>query len=450
MSRTVPAVSDRHGMAIAMAVVITGICVVIISGLTQYIVSEYRAAHLDWRQVQALYCAEAGIEYALGHIRRGESVPETEVALAHAGVTGTEGTFRLEAEAVTSAGVPDPEGSIRVTATGYVPSEADVAAGQGVSRRVVAVVTTGVWDFGVDAVRARLGVEYGSNANLTAVVDEDGNVIDPAPSSVDAGIRVTGDGGTLASVTSVASNNAEVAGSVVAPGNVDILDGNARGISENDPDNYVTNAFPDPATLGYDNGNPADLIWPPAPGTWAQVYYEEALAGGATAFPAGPVQAPQYIELGGSGVLSNITLTGPGTIFVHGHLGGGITNGPPAATIVASGTLYTKGSEVYRCDTGTAGTAAPPLILFGRDPSQGWSAQIRGSSTWDLRGPLISLHPQGEVWLDGSAIGCLGALVSNGTVHFKSKHAVVGFPRILGQVRSTVRSLPVVRSYSAQ
>ncbi len=399
--------------------------------------------------MQALYCAEAGIEHAVSYIRRGENPPEDEVFLADAGIAGTEGSFRIEAEPVMSAGTPDPEGSIRVVAVGYVPSEADVAAGRGVSRRVAAVVTHGVWDFGTEAVRARGYVAYRSNDYLTVVVDEEGNVLDPPPSGVQADIRVTGEGEYLGDVRSEASNDAHVEGSVTAPGNVDVFDDRTRGVNENNPENYIPNAFPDPATLGYDESNPAQLIWPPLPGTWVEMHYREALDGGTVFFPAGTVQAPRYIELGGSGVLHDITLRGPGTIFVHGHLGGGIVNGPPAATVVATGTLYTKGNESYRCDPGDE-AVAPPLILFGRHETQGWSAEIRGNSTWYLRGPLISLHPQGEVWLNDSAVGCRGALISNGSVHFKSNQAMLGFPRLLDDQRFTARSLPIVRSYAGQ
>ncbi len=365
------------------------------------------------------------------------------MSLANLGLEGAEGSFRVSTQPVTSAGVPDPEGDVRVLATGFVPSEAEFLAGRGVSRSVVAVVGTGEWDFGSDAVRSRNGVEYGSNDDLTVVVDEDGNEIHGGDY---ANIRVTGEGG---GVRNTSSNKAHVAGSVTAPGEVDLIDSRTAGVSENNPENCIPDAFPDPAALGYDSSNPAQLIWPPPPGTWSHYFYQEALAGGTSyLWDTGTIQAPRFINLWGIGTLSNVRLRGPGVIFVWGDLGGGIVNGPPAATVVATGTLETKGNESYRCDPGDE-PVAPPLILFGRDKG-GWSAQIRGNSTWDLRGPLISFHPQGEVWLNDSAIGCMGALISNGTVHFKSSSAKLGFPSFLQNQRFVVHAGKYVRSYVAQ
>ena len=95
----------QRGMALILAVVITGICVVIAAGLMRYMLSEYQAAHLDWRQVQALYCAEAGVEYAMDALINGDAVADTEVTLVALGLEDAEGSFRVSTEEVTSAGL---------------------------------------------------------------------------------------------------------------------------------------------------------------------------------------------------------------------------------------------------------------------------------------------------------------------------------------------------------
>ncbi|HHX39061.1 MAG TPA: hypothetical protein GX715_03780 [Armatimonadetes bacterium] len=428
----------QRGMALILAVVITGICVVIAAGLMRYMLSEYQAAHLDWRQVQALYCAEAGVEYAMDALINGDAVADTEVTLVALGLEDAEGSFRVSTEEVTSAGLPDPEGDVRILATGFVPSEEEFLAGRGVSRSVVAVVGTGEWDFGSDAVRSRNGVKYGSNEYLTVGVDEDG---EEDPDAGYAHIRVTGEGGE---VRNTSSNKAHVAGRVYAPGQVDVEPGRTAGVSENNPENCIPDAFPDPATLGYDNSNPPKINVPPPPDTWAHDFYQEAVAGGTVYFSGGtPIQAPKFIDLWGIGTLSNVRLRGPGVIFVRGNLGGGIVNGPPAATVVITGSLNTGGNEVYRCDPGDE-LMAPPLIAFG--PQH----EIKGSSRWILNGPFYAMHPQGEVLLNDSAMGCVGALISNGSVHFKSSGAKLGFPSFLQNQRFIVRAGRHVRSYAAQ
>src|SRR5690606_5222013 len=155
-----------------------------------------------------------------------------------------------------------------------------------------------------------------------------------------------------------------------------------------------------------------------------------------------PIQAPKFIDLWGIGTLSNVRLRGPGVIFVRGNLGGGIVNGPPAATVVITGSLNTGGNEVYRCDSGDE-LIAPPLIACS--PQR----EIKHSTRWILNGPFYAMHPQGEVLLNVSAMGCVGALIANGSVHLKSSGAKLGFPTFLQNQRFIVRAGRHVRSYEA-
>ncbi len=430
----------ERGMALVMAIVIALVCLVIVAGLMQYVISEYRATHLDWRRVQALYCAEAGVEAAVEALKSNPTLTTISETTLESSLPGATGSYEVSVTPVQSAGVDDPLGAKQITATGYVPSKAEVAAGRGVDRRVVVIYGRSTWDFGFDAVRARQGVEYGSNNNLTVVVDSNYNIVnDP---SVDASIRVTGEGATIGSVSSTAANKAHVAGTVSAPGTVDVNPSRTQGVFTG-PDQHVPNAFPDAATLGYDAAG--NLVWPPVGDTWAANYYQEALAGGTIYSASGTIVGPKYIELGGSGTLSGVTLRGPGTIFVHGNMGDNVTNGAPPATLVVSGNFTTTGNTFYRYNP-APGTeeAEPALILFGE------TAEIKGNSTWYLNGPLYALNPTAQVRINDSAITCFGALVSNGTVKFKSSKGALGFPQMLKSKRFTLRGLPMVLSYAAQ
>ena len=423
----------EKGAPLAMSIVFTALCIVVTTGQVSYVVGDYRATHADWRRVQALYCAEAGVEKAAEALR----IAPTTTALAEttltSDVSGADGSYE-----VTIAPVPnDPLGSKTITATGYVPSKAKAA----VSRTVVATYTSRAWDFGVDAVRARQGIEYGSNDVMTCVVDSSYNVITDL--TVDANVRVTGQGATIGDVESIAANKGTVAGSVWAPGFVDVQPTNARYISEGNPANYIPDAFPPPNVLGrWDGGG--NLIWPTTSGTWSDMYYREALVGGTSYASSGTFSGSRFIDLGGTGTLTNATLTGPGTVFVRGNLGGNVTNGAPPVTLVISGNFTTSGGEFYRFNAGSNPSPPPSLMTFGPE------MEIAGNSNWFLDGPLMALNPNGEIIINDSAIGCFGALISNGMVKFKSSKGAVGYPRTLQGKRFTAQGLPSVVSYAAR
>ncbi|MDH7571464.1 MAG: hypothetical protein QHJ73_17960, partial [Armatimonadota bacterium] len=172
-------------------------------------------------------------------------------------------------------------------------------------------------------------------------------------------------------------------------------------------------------------------------------YYTEALAGGTIYSASGTIQAPKYINLSG-GWLRNVTLLGPGTIFVNGHLGGGVVNGYPPCTLVVTRNFVTTGGENYTFNPGNDPAPPPSLISFGP------YLEIQGTSRWNLNGALVALNPNARILVNDSAITCIGALICNGVVEFKSSKGGVGFPRTLTQRRFTLRGLPVVASYSAQ
>ena len=73
-----------------------------------------------------------------------------------------------------------------------------------------------------------------------------------------------------------------------------------------------------------------------------------------------------------------------------------------------------------------------------------------GNTYWFLDGPLMALNPNGEIIINDSAIGCFGALISNGMVKFKSSKGAVGYPRTLQGKRFTAQGLPSVVSYAAR
>ncbi|MBI3946189.1 MAG: hypothetical protein HY321_09745 [Armatimonadetes bacterium] len=424
----------RRGAALAMAIIITAVCLTITGGLMQYIIVEYQATHLDSRRVQALYCAEAGVEKAVEVLRSAPlatAISETSLA---ADVSGAEGSYEVTIAPMTS----DPIGARRITATGYVPSKADAV----VSRTVVGVYAAPSFRFGTDAVRARRGVRYASNNDMTVVVNDSYSVVsDP---TVNANVRVTGSPPGDGGVASIAANLARVAGSVSAPQGVDVLPGNAQGITQNSPDNYDPFAFPDASALGTWDSD-GDLIWPPAPGTLARAYYEEAISAGNIIYsPKGTITAPAFINLGGDDELENVTLRGPGTIFVYGDLGSGVTNGAPPCTLVISGNFETQGTEWYRFVRGGTDPEPPSLVMFGK------TAEIAGNSNWWLDGPLFSYNPDSEIIINDSAIGCFGALISNGWVHFKSNKGALGFPQFLKNKNFTSKGIPRVLSYAAR
>lgn len=455
----------QEGMALAMAIVVTAICVVIVTGLIQYVISEYRASHLDWRKVQALYAAEAGVERAIQALLADEDATGSQGLRALAdddGIEGATGEYEATIADMTSAGTADPMGSKRITSIGYVPSKDEVDAGRGVTRRVAVVYSSREtrWDFGLDAVRARRSIRYGSNNFLTVVVDRAyTEVIDD---SVDASLRVTGIPASEAGpydngiICDTGDNTAEVRGTVTAPGRVDIP--TARAISANNPDNYVEDAFPDPAALGYVGAAPNRTAgWPPPPGTWLESFYNEAVAGAsytAATLPA-TITGSAFIDMGGTAIpqknaqtLKNKTLIGPGTVFVRGNLGGGVVNGYPPVTLVVLGEM--NGNFNYTCN-GPDDGPAPPLIVYGK------TTECSGSANWKINGPLMALHPDGAVNINDSAMLSFGAIVSNGIVDFKSNGAVLGYPQwFQGKHFEVVSKTPPgavsysVLSYSAQ
>ncbi len=423
----------QRGAALAMAIVFMGLSMVIVTALLSYVVSDYHATHADWRKVQALYCAEAGIEKAVAVMAAAAStttIPETALSTD---LAGAEGSYE-----VTIANVPnDPIGAKKITSTGYVPSKANAQA----TRTVTTVFASSTFDFGSDAVRARLGVEYGSNTDMTVVVNSSYAVV--TDTSIDASVRVTGTGASLGDVQSIAANKATVAGSVWAPGFVDIKPANARYISEGNPANYIPDAFPPPTVLGSWNPD-GSLAWPPAAGTWAAQYYDQALQGGTSYASSGSFSGSKFIELYGTGELHSATLSGPGIVFVHGGMGGGVVNGAPPVTLVLSGSLNTQGNDVYRFNPGTSASPPPSLITFGL------SSEIKGNSNWYLNGAMFSLNPSSEILINDSAIGCFGALISNGMIHFKSSKGTLGFPQSLKNKHFTAQGLPLVVSYAAR
>ena len=436
MRTSVAAFRSQAGMALPMAIVFTAMCVTIISGLLTYVVSDFKANHADWRRVQALYCAEAGVEKACETLRLSPTATAVAETSLHTDVSGADGTYEVTIAPLTN----DPLGSKKITATGYVPSKSNAAA----SRTLVTTYTRQMWDFGSDAVRAREGIEYGSNDVMTCIVDENYQKI--TDTTVDASMRVTGYGASVGAVEATVgtgANVATVAGSVWAPGFVDVPTANARYISEGSPLNYMPNAFPPGSLMATWDGD-GKMIWPPADGSWAEMYYRDGLVGGTSYSSSGSFTGSNFIDLGGTGTLSNATLTGPGTVFVRGNLGGNVTNGSPPVTLVVSGNFYTGGSDYYRFNAGTSTTPPPSLIMFGRD------AEIAGNSNWYLNGPLIALNPRAQVLINDSAIGCFGVVISNGTVKFKSDKGAVAYPRFLGGRKFVMQGLPMVVSYSAR
>lgn len=450
-----PSRRSRRGVALVMGLILTGACLIMIGGILQYVISEYHSTHLDWRRVQALYCAEAGIEVAVEQLRTGfdgTTISEqllSSVVPQATGAPAVEGSFEVEIASVPMGEVTGK----RITARGYVPNKAayDATPRRGVRRVVTAMYGSSAWDFGEDAVRAREAIGYYSNTRLTAVVDSsryDENglypvIPTPTDGSVNASMRVTGTSATIGPIESLSANKATVAGDATAPGFVDLVQVDPGfDISENNPNNFIQEAFPPNDVLGSWDSD-GNLVWPPTPGTWADMYYKEALAGGTVYAPSGTITAPKFINLWGFGTLRNVTLTGPGTIFVHGHLGGGVVNGSPPVTLVVSGNFETSGGDEYRFNAGTVADPPPSLILFGK------RANIQGTSKWFLNGPLLALNPNNETWIQDSAISCFGALISNGKVFFKSSKGCLGYPLALQGRRFMARGLPVIVSYTA-
>lgn len=431
------------GIALIMAIIITAVCIIIVTGLMQYVISDYRASHLDWRRVQALYCAEAGIERAVQALQADADTTSISESALSDFTPEAEGTFE-----VTISPVPnDPIGAKQIVAIGYVPNKAACTANPptGVSRQV-STIYAGIatsWDFGMDAIRSRKGVKYGSNDDLTVVVDETGpgEFTQVTDTTVNASIRVTGTGATIGSVTATAANKASVAGDVVAPGRVDIAEETPpfsnRG---NDSAHYLPDAFPPNELLGFDAwGN---LSWPPAGPTIANTYYQQALAGG-TIGNSQNITGSKFVELSG-GTFSNARLTGPGTVFIHGNLGNNVVNGSPPVTLVVTGNF--TGNIDYTCHTENPSDVAPPLICFGT------LIGPQGSPKWILRGPLYALNPNSTVKLPNSAISFIGAVIANGEVDMKSSKARLCFPKNLSGQHNTLsyQRAPAIVSYAAQ
>jgi hypothetical protein len=440
MQRGSQALRDQRGMALMMAIVITAICAVITTGLIRYIISEYQASHLDWRKVQALYAAEAGVEQVIEMLGATPDLTGDVAVRSLAdddGISGAEGEYEATVSAVESNTVSDPMGAKRIVATGYVPTKQAAEAGEGVKRRIVVIYSQreNRWDFGMDAVRARKGIRYGSNDFLTVVVDTSYTPI--TDESVDASLRVTGiplseagpDDNAIICDAGPGSNSAQVSGTVTAPGRVDIA--TARSISSNNLDNLMPDAFPPPDSLGYVGTAPdREAAWPPPAGSWMDSLYLDSLSDGqsytAATVPSA-ISGSAFIDMGSVRVpiqranrLENVTMIGPGTVFVRGHLGGGIVNGYPPVTLVVLGEM--NGNFDYTCN-GPPDGPAPPLIIFGK------TVECQGNATWKLNGPLMALHPDGEVNINDSAMLCFGAIVANGIVDFKSNNAVLGYPQ---------------------
>ncbi len=131
----------ERGIALPMAIVVTVVCLVIASGLAQYMVSEIRACSMNYDRVQALYCAEAGVEKAVELLRNAPgttAIGETALSVdvpATQSVSAAVGTYEVTIEALQNNGTNDPLGARKVTSRGYVPNK---AAG-GPSRTLVAI-----------------------------------------------------------------------------------------------------------------------------------------------------------------------------------------------------------------------------------------------------------------------------------------------------------------------
>jgi hypothetical protein len=454
-------VRNQGGMALAMAIVIIALCAVIVTGLIQYIISEYRASHADWRRVQALYAAEAGVERAVEALIADPDALGSQGLRSLAeddGIEGATGEYEATIAETNSDEIDDPMEAKRIISIGYVPSKAEVDAGRGVIRRVSVVYSSHEkrWDFGADAVRARRGIRYGSNDFLTVVVDT--NYTEVTDESVDASLRVTGvppseadeSSGDNGIICKSGGNKATVRGTVTAPGPIQVADAYAVN---SDPENYVPDAFPDPEALGYAGTAPnREAVWPPPPGTWLEALAREARAGASYTAAHVPwvVHGSAFIDMGGVEVpikrvntLRNVRLIGPGTVFVRGHLGEGVVNGYPPVTLVVLGEM--NGNFDYTCIGPTNGPA-PPLITFGK------TIECSGSASWKLNGPLIALHPDGAVNINDSAMLCFGAIVSNGIVNFKSNGAVLGYPQWFQNQHFEMvsKAVPAVVSYSAR